>query len=111
MGRLTAVLLLLLAALLEAGGDAVMRVALHTSTLWSRVAFLVLGALVLFAYGYAVNSPPWDFGRLLGLYVCFFFVFAQLIAWLVFRQPPSAAVLAGGVLIVAGGAVIALAQA
>ena len=110
MSRLTAVLLLMLAALLEAGGDAVMRSALHASTLWSRVAFFALGALVLFAYGYAVNTPPWDFGRLLGLYVCFFFVFAQLISWVVFHQPPSTAVLAGGALIAAGGVVIAVAQ-
>jgi drug/metabolite transporter (DMT)-like permease len=66
---------------------------------------------VLFSYGWAVNAPPWDFGRLLGLYVVFFFLFAQLISWLVFKQPPSAGVLMGGCLIVAGGIIIAIAKA
>jgi hypothetical protein len=26
-------------------------------------------AIILFAYGLTVNAPPWDFGKLLGLYV------------------------------------------
>ena len=62
-------------------------------------------------YGYTVNAPPWHFGRLLGLYVVFFFVIAQGISWLVFHQPPSVQVLIGGAFIVTGGLVIALAQA
>ena len=33
-----------------------------------------MGGLVLFSYGYLVNSPPWDFGRLLGVYIVCFFV-------------------------------------
>ena len=65
---------------------------------------------ILFAYGWTVNAPPWDFGRLLGLYVVFFFVIAQLLSWLVFKQVPSTAVLVGGTLIVVGGFVISLAK-
>jgi len=57
-----------------------------------------------------VNAPPWDFGRLLGLYVVFFFVIAQLLSWLVFKQVPSTAILIGGTLIVTGGVVISLAK-
>jgi drug/metabolite transporter superfamily protein YnfA len=110
MTRPTAVLMLFLAALLEAGGDAVVRLGLRSSAVWPRAAFFVLAALLLFAYGWTVNRPPWDFGKLLGLYVVFFFVIAQLMSWLVFRQTPSLGVLAGGALIVAGGAVIALAH-
>ncbi|MDQ2776234.1 MAG: hypothetical protein M3Y57_15150, partial [Acidobacteriota bacterium] len=60
---------------------------------------------------YAVNAPPWDFGRLLGLYVVFFFIAAQLISWLAFSQPPSRAVLIGGLLIISGGLVISLSEA
>jgi len=67
-------------------------------------------AIILFAYGWTVNAPPWDFGRLLGLYVVFFFVIAQLLSWLVFKQVPSTAVLVGGTLIVVGGFVISLAK-
>ena len=44
----------------------------------SRALFWAAGALVLFTYGYVVNAPPWDFGRLLGIYVVFFFVVAQV---------------------------------
>jgi len=49
---------------------------------------------VLFAYGGVVNAP-WDFGRLLGVYVVFFFVVAQAIAWAVFGQVPSPRLLLG----------------
>lgn len=111
MTRSTALLVLALAAILEAGGDALVRAGLHNSIpLWRTVQF-VLGGLVLFGYGWTVNAPPWNFGRLLGLYVVFFFVIAQGISWLIFNQPPSMTVLIGGLLIVSGGIIIALAQA
>lgn len=97
---------LFIAALLEAGGDAIVRVGLHTSTTVSRMILFVGGGLVLFTYGYVVNAPPWDFGRLLGLYVVFFFVVAQAISWIVFHQRPSTGVLVGGAFIVLGGIII-----
>lgn len=107
MSRLTATLILLAAAGLEAGGDAVMRKALHSNATAMRVAWFALGAVVLTAYGYTVNAPPWDFGQLLGLYVVFFFVVAQALSYFVFGQAPTPAVWIGGLLICAGGAVIA----
>ena len=108
MNRYTAVAILAVAALLEAGGDAIVRTALKTNGTVPRLGLFLLGAAVLFAYGWVVNAPPWDFGQLLGLYVVFFFLAAQVIAWLAFRQPPNGAVLIGGALIVSGGLVIAL---
>jgi drug/metabolite transporter superfamily protein YnfA len=108
MSRSTAILLLILAAALEAGGDAIIRAGLHSHSAAYRSALFMLGAVVLFAYGWTVNAPPWDFGRLLGLYVVFFFVFAQLLSWVVYKQVPSASVIVGGVLIIAGGLVISL---
>lgn len=110
MNRGTTVLVLLLAALLEAGGDAVVRVALHRPSGTARIFTFLLGAVLLFAYGYTVNTPPWNFGRLLGLYVVFFFVIAQVLSWLVFGQRPSLAVVCGGILIISGGIVIAAFQ-
>ncbi len=104
------VLVLLFAALLEAAGDAVVRVALHTTAVWPRFALFSASAAILFSYGYVVNAPAWDFGRLLGLYVVFFFVIAQLISGLVFKQPPSSAVLLGGAFILIGGGIIAFAK-
>lgn len=110
MSRATAIAILFLASILEAGGDALVRAALHRPGSSVRPVLFVLGAGVLFAYGWLVNAPPWDFGRLLGLYVVFFFLTAQLISWLVFGQPPGRAVLLGGLLIISGGLVIALWQ-
>jgi small multidrug resistance family-3 protein len=98
-------LILFTAALLEAGGDALVRKGLHAQAA-TRMLFFLAGALVLFSYGYVVNAPSWDFGRLLGVYVVFFFVVAQLISWIVFHQPPSRAILIGGGFIVIGGAII-----
>jgi hypothetical protein len=96
------------AAALEAGGDALIRKGLHAPTA-ARVVLFLTGTVVLFAYGCIVNAPNWDFGRLLGVYVVFFFVVAQLINWLVFGITPGAGVLTGGACIVLGGAIIAMA--
>src|ERR1700691_2505605 len=110
MSRSTAILVLFLAALLEAGGDAVIRAGLHKALFWQRASLFAAAAVVLFTYGLTVNAPPWDFGKLLGLYVVFFFVIAQLISWLFFKQTPSPMVLIGGLLVVAGGVVISFAK-
>lgn len=98
--------LLLTAAFLEAMGDAVVRLGLHASTATMRLALFALGAVILFSYGYVVNAPAWDFGRLLGVYVVFFFVVAQIISWAVFHQRPSATLFIGGAFIIAGGIII-----
>ncbi|RXH55077.1 hypothetical protein [Granulicella sibirica] len=108
MTRATAILVLILAATLEAGGDALVRHGLHARAGWHRLGLFGLAAIVLFAYGWTVNAPPWDFGRLLGLYVVSFFLIAQAVSWVFFKQTPSTGILIGGSLIVAGGFVISL---
>lgn len=97
------------AAVLEAGGDALIRKGLHASAM-ARAGFLLAGALVLFAYGYTVNTPPWDFGRLLGVYVVFFFVVAQIINWLAFGHAPTGRMVLGGACIILGGLIISGSQ-
>ncbi|MGF7180195.1 hypothetical protein [Tunturiibacter psychrotolerans] len=109
MSRIATVLILFAAAALEAGGDALIRAGLHTNAARSRYLMFGAAAIILFAYGWTVNAPPWEFGKLLGMYIVFFII-AQLLSWLVFKQPPSATVLIGGILIVAGGIVISLAK-
>jgi len=105
-----AMLVLLCAACLEAGGDGLIRVGLRSSTPARAALFFALGGLVLTIYGYTVNAPPWEFGRLLGVYVAYFFLVAQLISWLGFGQKPRLMTLLGGALIVAGGCVVSLAK-
>ncbi|HWS97844.1 MAG TPA: hypothetical protein VN620_15365, partial [Candidatus Methylomirabilis sp.] len=56
--------------------------------------------------GLVVNTPPWDFGKLLGLYVVLFFLVAQALAKMRFQQSPTLPIVVGGSLIVAGGAVV-----
>jgi len=102
---MSTLLWLFLAASLEAGGDALVRAGLKGAGA-ARMAWFAAGAAVLFSYGYAVNTPKWDFGKLLGVYVTLFFLVAQLIAWIFFHEAPSRAMVAGGALILAGGAVI-----
>jgi drug/metabolite transporter superfamily protein YnfA len=99
--------LLVLAALLEAGGDALVRRGLQAPTPGMRLTCFALGGLVLLSYGFVVNRPAWAFGRTLGVYVVVFFVVAQLLSWLVFAQPPSRAVLIGGAFLIVGGAIMA----
>jgi len=101
-------LLLLLAALLEAGGDAFVRVGLRTPAEFTRLFAYGTGALMLFAYGRLINATRWDFGRLIGIYIVFFFLVAQVIAWFTFGELPSRGVWLGGTLIVLGGAVMAM---
>lgn len=108
--RTVAIAILFLAAVLEAGGDAILRKALHTDAPWFRLTLFGLGGMVLFAYGFMVNTPAWDFGSLLGIYVVFFFIVAQAMSWLFFGQAPSTAVLIGGSLIAMGGCVITVAS-
>ncbi|HTT17592.1 MAG TPA: hypothetical protein VMG82_01525 [Candidatus Sulfotelmatobacter sp.] len=104
--RSGALIVLATAAFLEAYGDSCFQSGLYRSRGIGRLLILLLGAVSLSAYGLVVNIPRWDFGRLLGVYVVLFFLCAQIIARVRFGQSPSLAVIAGGVLITAGGLII-----
>jgi small multidrug resistance family-3 protein len=101
-------LLLVIAAALEVGGDAVVRLGLKQLSGLPQLATIAAGGAILLAYGLFVNWSPLDFGRLLGIYVVLFFLVAQLTNLLVFGVRPGVPILAGGVLITAGGLVISL---
>jgi small multidrug resistance family-3 protein len=91
-----------LTALLEVGGDALIRGGLQR-----RAALLLLaGASALVTYGVLVNLTKLNFSRLMGLYIVIFFLVAQAVAVLVFRERIDRAVMAGGGLIVLGGIVM-----
>jgi drug/metabolite transporter superfamily protein YnfA len=105
---LGAITVLTLAAILEAWGDSFFQSAFYRSAGAARLLSMLMGAVVLAAYGTVVNIPRWDFGRLIGAYVVLFFLMAQAIARIRFGQSPAPAIYAGGALIVAGGLVIVL---
>lgn len=108
MSRSLALLILLICAILEAGGDALVRKGMHAGAMASRVGFYVAAAIVLFAYGWLVNRPPWSFGTLLGIYVVLFFVVAQAVSWVFFHEAPTTPIWLGGALIVTGGIVMSV---
>jgi small multidrug resistance family-3 protein len=103
LGRLVG--LLVLSALLEVGGDAGMRTGLQGSGS-NRVAGFVIGAVLLITYGLVVNLSKLDFSKLMGIYIAIFFVVAQLISVVVFKEKIHLPVLVGGALIIAGGLVM-----
>jgi len=94
------------AALLEVSGDACFQSGLYQATGAMRGVWFLVGAAVLASYGFFVNLPQWDFGKLLGVYVVLFFVIAQIVAKVRFHQTPTPPILVGGAFIVAGGLVM-----
>jgi hypothetical protein len=92
--------------LFEAFGDSLFQSGIHRAGGLTRSFFLASGAMILGFYGFTVNLPHWNFGKLLGIYVVMFFFVAQILAKVRFDQAPTAPIYLGGVLIVAGGLVI-----
>jgi len=98
-GSMLPLAVLIAAALLEVGGDAVVRQGLR-----GRDRSLILGGcLMLAGYGLAVNTIRWDFSRLLGAYVAVFAVASVLLGRFWFREVVPASTWAGLGLIVLGG--------
>ena len=106
--RSGALVVLATAAFLEAYGDSCFQSGLYRSRGVGRILVFLIGVASLTFYGLVVNIPRWDFGRLLGVYVVLFFLCAQVVARVRFGQSPSPAVIAGGVLITAGGVIITI---
>ncbi len=94
---------LVLAAVLEVGGDALVRIGLH-----NYGYPLAAGAFALFAYGVLVNQGGFDFNRLMGNYIAVFFVVSQTISLILFKQLPDDRIILGGGFIVTGGLLILL---
>jgi drug/metabolite transporter (DMT)-like permease len=95
---------LLAAAILEAGGNALLRQGLLRA--WWPL--LVAGVATLGLYGLVVNQSGLqiDFGRLMGCYIAVFFLVSQILAALAFHDPPSLRTLLGGTFILLGALVL-----
>ena len=95
-------LIFLAAAVLEVGGDAVIRKGLKGSG-W---LFILIGCLMLASYGVVVNLVKWDFSKLLGVYVAVFAVVSVLAGRFLFEEEVPITTWAGAGIIVLGGLVI-----
>jgi small multidrug resistance family-3 protein len=102
MTQLTSFVAFLAAAILEVGGDALIRKGMRGS----GISVILLGCLVLSCYGVVVNLVRWDFSKLLGAYVAVFAVISVLTGMFVFKEnvPPTTWIGLG--VIVCGGFII-----
>jgi small multidrug resistance family-3 protein len=106
MSSVVQMVVMVLAAALEVGGDALVRKGLRGAGL----GLVALGFIVLGSYGIVVNRLALDFSRLLGAYVGFFAIVSVLFGRLVFKEqiPTSTwvglgVVLSGSLIIQLGG--------
>jgi hypothetical protein len=100
------IVFLLIATVLEVGGDAIIRSGIYSHTGLMRLGLFLLGALLLFGYGSFLNLAPFEFGQVVGLYIATLFVVWQIINFVAFRAAPTLPILLGGALIIAGGAIV-----
>ena len=97
---------LIIATTVEVSGDAIIRMSIYNHTGLVRIAFALLGALLLFGYGVFLNLAPVEFREVVGLYIATLFIVWQVINYIFFKTLPTAPVLIGGTLIVAGGLIV-----
>ena len=94
--------MLVAAAVLEVAGDAAIRRGLRARA----TVFVVLGFVVLGAYGLVVNLLKLDFSRLLGAYVGVFAVVSVLAGRLLFQETVALSTWLGLLVILLGSAII-----
>ncbi len=97
-----ALVILAASALLEVGGDAVIRKGLRSGGL----ALVVLGCVVLAAYGVVVNLLRIDFTRLLGAYVGVFALTSVVLGKVLFAEKVATSTWVGVTIVLVGSLVI-----
>ncbi len=100
------VVFLLIATTLEVSGDAIIRTSIYNHTGLARTGFFILGAILLFGYGFSLNLAPLEFSQVVGLYIATLFVVWQVINYIAFRTVPNLPIIIGGILIIAGGLIV-----
>ncbi len=90
------------AAILEVGGDAVVRRGLRGNNLM----IIMTGFVVLGSYGVVVNMVKWDFSKLLGVYVAVFALISILFGKFVFQENIPNSTWIGLAVIICGGMII-----
>ena len=107
MKNILTLLIFIGAALLEVGGDALIRKGLRGSSF----GFLIGGFIILGVYGILVNTVKWEFSRLLGVYVAVFAVMSILFGRYYFNESISISTWLGMAIIGIGGLIIQFGQA
>lgn len=110
MDNLIVIGFLIAATTLEASGDAIIRLGLHSEALLPRVELFLLGTALLFSYGLALNLAPLEFGQVVGVYIATLFVVWQIVNFIAFQALPTTPILVGGTLVIIGGSIVAFWQ-
>lgn len=97
---------ILLATILEASGDAIVRMGIHNHVGMMRLGLFAVGAVLLFGYGLSLNLAPAEFGQIVGLYISTLFVVFQITNYIAFKTVPTLPVIVGGAMIVSGGLIV-----
>ena len=71
-------LFLIVATSLETAGDAIVRMGMSQTAWPLRGGLFLAGAGLLFGYGFCLNLPPVEFGRIVGLYIATLFIVWQI---------------------------------
>jgi drug/metabolite transporter superfamily protein YnfA len=95
-------LIFIVAALLEVGGDALIRKGLA----FSNLGFMAGGFLLLGCYGLVVNLVRWDFSKLLGVYVALFALVSILWGHFILKETVPISTWLGLMIIIVGGLII-----
>jgi drug/metabolite transporter superfamily protein YnfA len=104
--NISAWLIFIAAALLEVGGDAIVRTGLRSH----GTALIALGFVTLGCYGIVVNTVKWDFSKLLGVYVAVFAIISVLCGRFIFKEQVPLSTWLGLISIVIGGLIIQFGQ-
>jgi drug/metabolite transporter superfamily protein YnfA len=106
MSRAVQLVVMLLAATLEVGGDAAIRSGMRGR----GMVLIALGCAALAAYGIGLNLLPGDFSRLFGAYVAFFAVVSVVVGRVAFREPVTTSTWVGLAFLLVGSAVLQFAR-
>lgn len=90
----------------ETVGDAIIRKTIYDYTGTTRIAFGIIGAVLLFGYGFVLNLAPVEFNKIVGLYLSTLFIMWQITSYVMFKSIPTLPIVIGGLLVVSGGLII-----
>jgi small multidrug resistance family-3 protein len=106
MTHIPLLVFLLIATTFEVSGDAIIRISIYEHTGMMRIGLMLIGAILLFCYGFFLNLTPVEFRQVVGLYIATLFVVWQVINFIFFRTLPTLPIIVGGTLVIAGGLII-----